>query len=1586
MYSDPEGLMVMATKTKKRFVPGILYAGMIFATLLFFSCKLGLGGEVDLQAPVLAITSHQNLDYVGVPCILSGTARDNVRVQTVKVYDGRTNKLYGNASIDGENWHVELNLPEGDTALRVVAYDGNDNSSYESVKQLTLMVDSTPPVIETVEIRRPGGWIQYLLEREVLEAADPLDYLAADSFQNEQFSLNAELDDESNIDNATVNLLDSSGTVLFSKVSTESSAFNPVWTITHDELVAINPAHATGRHYFRITVDTQDAAGNPTGGIATNTDQFLWLCWYPESDYPRINITTASDGTITIPKDASMPVEFWDDDGLGIAHARLMPLADWNALSGSTDNDKINSLIANPSRSTILGASQNLTGNPRQRVVKIAAGTQSGSFRLVLLCRDEKTTSANLWYGRSIPVQVTDEDSPIVIVDSPEENTFPTISSGTEFIIDGAILDNRGATVLRAAWIPAGIPDQEAVLESTKEALRNSTVASGASETLPNGVVLRGVPLSGTTTRTVDGQVYYSRDFSISYDILNSFTYEGVNENDAKLFVFYTTDEDENDEWRIFRLPGNSALPTVTFTYPAQDLQVHSNETAFPLSFTITTPGNLPLDSVILQDTSGATPVAETFVQTGTDFTMTKTVADMAGWADPERRTWQVTVRDILGNESMQSRTVIFTRIPALTRITSGAINGTFKEGDEIMLQAVFSNAVRVPAGSEPRLRLRYSAGDTVDKYAEYHSGSGTNTLYFRFIVPAGAQSADLRSWTTPIDLDGGSILSTEGSGTAAHLPGINGHPVFVNGDGNNLQDSKNIALDGIPPVISGLSFTDRWYREGETIQFSLTLNEPPLVSGDPELRLVGRIAASFVRTAGTTVIFEYTVQASENFASIGWNLLTCMIETDRLMITDLAGNPLSLSTTGTGSAGGIDTGIPPAPVIQSPAARAYNTDQNLILNMPSPGGSPETAEYSLDGGLTWNSYTVPVLLADGEYVITARRIDAAGNVSPIATPRAVEIGKTFPAIIAISCENPDGVYTEDDVLTFKVSFDRPVHTTSAAGLLTFAGGASTLTAAIRESETDTTALYFERIIPAGSEMYPVQISALNLSGVVDHFGNTNATPTITGRYTMRPTLAVDSASPQVASRAPSAGAVLSRNGSGESVLTLTFNENVWVESGTIKVYRSGAWLIPPVLTESEFAAVYYNSALTEAQRTALMQTENGSPALHPLTGQPLGPYKKTTHGLKLQGGSWVPDTATKYVLAFETGLDNAAIRAAFEAADYHRYVIDVTSFRVTGSGTKTITVVLPEPLPHGREWACDISAESFRDGGGNTSAAESWQFWSDKTATPVVRIDRYSQGEGAVQPLATATYNAGDILTAGSLTGEETFGKRDKKTVPSGYVRVRIDCETPNAEISFAAKRESTATITTGGLAANTTRKSANADISDTELASLADLSALATAMTYKTYFPLGDGAIDTAGKYYVAASATKEASGGEPALADSDRGYEGAFKSVIMYREPGSGGSYTRFQGSNIEGGMPTISGFPLRDADPDLRFTKHSYEKGDDWYWHSWEIVCDWYNQSARTNWQTNDNYLFNTYGDYLYAYQKLYYGGGPWTDAQ
>jgi hypothetical protein len=713
-------------------------------------------------------------------------------------------------------------------------------------------------------------------------------------------------------------------------------------------------------------------------------------------------------------------------------------------------------------------------------------------------------------------------------------------------------------------------------------------------------------------------------------------------------------------------------------------------------------------------------------------------------------------------------------------------------------------------------------------------------------------------------------------------------------------------------------------------------------------------------------------VQSGDDLASIGWNLANCIGSADLATITDVAGNPLVLTATGTGSSGGIDTTAPATPEFTSPAAGAYNFNQNIILDTPATTGSPELTQYSLDGGFTWTDYSPPHTLGDGEYELVARRLDEAGNVSAYTASRAVEIGTDFPDIVAISCENPDGVYTAGETLTFKVSFDRPVKTTSDAAFMTVGDGAASQMAKVVQNTTLSTALDFKYTVETGDEFNPIDVRGLNLSGVQDRFGNTDETPDIAGANINRPDLRVDASAPQIISRTPAANEALARNGSGDSVITLEFDEPVWVETGTIEVYRYGNWLVPPVMTEDEFAEVYYR--LSAAQREALMQTVNGSPALHELTGQPLGPYKKTTHGLVESGDFWIPDTSTKYVLEFERDLDDADIRNALEKAGYHRYEVDVTSYRVTDSGRDTITITLPEPLPDGREWKCVISAGSFRDAGGNTLGEESWRFWSDKTATPVVRVDRYSQGEGSVQPYD----DAGTIAY-------ETFGNRDKTTRPRGYVRARIDCETPGAVISYGWTLGDSVTINDSlPLPGNEHRGPDNKD-DNTKDISTDDITDITTSFTYGNYFLLGDGKLDTACKYYVAATATKAASGGEPALAASDRGYEGAFKSIILYRDPGHNQPnhpYTRFQGSNIEGGMPTISGFPLRDADPDLRFTKHAYQDGDNWYWHSWEIVSDWYNQSARQNWQTNPNYILNTYGDYLYTYQKTYYPNGPW----
>ena len=673
-----------------------------------------------------------------------------------------------------------------------------------------------------------------------------------------------------------------------------------------------------------------------------------------------------------------------------------------------------------------------------------------------------------------------------------------------------------------------------------------------------------------------------------------------------------------------------------------------------------------------------------------------------------------------------------------------------------------------------------------------------------------------------------------------------------------------------------------------------------------------------------------------------------------------------------------MDTTAPVAPGVSGVTNGAkYNNAVTITLTGLESGAQ---GFYSLNGGVSWLNYTGPVTVGtSGTYTLVARQRDAAGNDSPISDPVSFEVNTAFPAIEELSCENPDGTYGIGSVMRFKLVFANKVRTIGSGATVTIGSGGSAKTAAVVQNPTGASVLYFEYTVSAGDTFNPVTVSAIDLTNVRDLYGNSPGTVTVPTFN--RPSLKIDGVPPAVSNRSPEPNTA-----SSSSQISVTFNEPIFVESGLIEVSRTGNWYIPVVLTEAEFAAIYYSSALTAADRQTLMFTdENGSPLLHPQTGQPVGPYRKITHGLKLSGSTYVPDTATKYVLDFPfSAADNedvtytldlnndgdtldpgetrtiaaGAIRTVLEKTGYHKQTIDVASSAVSVSNDNTVTITLPKPLVRGRQWTVTIPAGAFRDGAGNTNGEISWSFWSAQVATPVIRVDRYSHGWGAQEP----------IVSGGSITGYRPVGNADITTVPTGYVRVRIDCETPGATIQYGTLTMSSATVDPTGVGSNGYRVSTNADATAT------DLSGIDSATTYAGFFPLGDGALDTAIKYYIAAVATKEANGSDPALTVSDRGYEGAFKSIIMYRQPGSTGPL-RFQGSNIQGGMPTISGFPLRDADPDIRFSKYAYNTGTNWYWISWEIVSTWYNQSVRSNWQ--QGYYENSYGNYLYSYKKTYW---------
>jgi hypothetical protein len=112
---------------------------------------------------------------------------------------------------------------------------------------------------------------------------------------------------------------------------------------------------------------------------------------------------------------------------------------------------------------------------------------------------------------------------------------------------------------------------------------------------------------------------------------------------------------------------------------------------------------------------------------------------------------------------------------------------------------------------------------------------------------------------------------------------------------------------------------------------------------------------------------------------------------------------------------------------------------------------------------------------------------------------------------------------------------------------------------------------------------------------------------------------------------------------------------------------------------------------------------------------------------------------------------------------------------------------------------------------------------------------------------------------------------------------------------------------------------------------------------------------------------------------------GYEGIFRTVIaLLYGTNRDNNVVVVEGSNIKNGMPSIAGFPVRDAEEtgDNRFVKVFWRNSNtpnQYYWVSTEIVCEWYflkwggsGGATHQEYGEVNNYLLVGYGDLTYSY--------------
>ena len=1596
-----------------------------------------MGEAVDLEAPVLTITSPEKFSYQQLAFTITGTCTDNVRVDRVVITDKETGYHFGDAVIEGENWSIDLVLTteqEGEVTFLCEAIDPKHNSSTHSARSITLLVDEHAPVAKSWYVDR-GNSIQTQLEtQEFLQALDFNLSRNKNYPQNEEFTLYGSFYDAMGIDTITVRLYEDNVPVIEkTKIVTDDgsanyvgdgkSIYSPEFKFTHNELKAAKASLNSGKHYLRVEYYAKDN-DDPLHYNEHTVDTEKYILWYPESDYPGVQQINVEDGKIRASVGSSIPVDFFDDDGLLEVYCALK-----NSISGTPEAyvETLKSNLANGNKS----AFQNPDDANGESVVSEVFASATTDYpktitapnipkQMYLLAAAKDKNSK--WNARVIPVEVTDSNKPMLFIESPTENETPNMGtsahpgSGQLFSFKGYSLDTKGSNYIKIVYEPDTSTSRE---QKAKALLAQYASDTTAKKVLSTGEVIWYQKITGTDMSSG----WNHQDFEIEMDLFNDFK-DGSGKstaNNSKFFEILLVDTDGNEIYKPFILDGDSGTPLIEIVEPDTELKVH-DYTVDDLVIKFRGYKNSGIGmqtnkykiTTKIGDSANSTKTYEYNVaQTdgskltvGDDGYASLTIpkATLDTWAKIEAQpTFTFYATDILGNGGLgeDMRSVILSPKPVINSITINKNDGTYKAGDVLIIKVSFSKQVKKGGATNPRLVLKYSDSDTTKKYANYDGGNNSNAFTFTFTVPDGAESDKLIC--EGFDITSANVLAGGATICATELGEGNIYTAISPADKD--FDGKTIKLDGKAPKISGINIssddTINYCTVDKKITAELIMSEPVLVSGSPKLVLKAvstnptnstNVNFNFQKMDGNKLYFAYTVASNSPQGRITYELGSSFSATDKAYIKDEAGNVLDLNqnTTTGNSDVYIDRINPSTPGISEPAAGTYNEAKTIVLTGIETGA---TAFYSTDGGVSWDEYDNDnrPALGDGEYDVRVYQVDQAGNESGKSGARKVTIDASFPSVTNFTIDVADGIYGSGTEIPFVLDFSDEILVSAVTDIqLKFTNKTSSesrtcnLTAVPSGGKASKFNFTYET--QASDNFEGIIVTEITFAnGVKDAYNNTPAFATTPKKLTPtncdflaaddggnRENITLDGVAPTIPSNgyAPANGGIASMtdNSSGSFKITLTFSENVFKETGTIILQRKGEWAIPAVMTNEEFLK-YYNK-MTKANKDIVRRLgSDGDDLKHGRTGIEVGPYRRITHGLKVKGSNYVPDTDTKFVLAYELGLYDgsaalnngtetgtftvtvAQIRAALESVGYHQHKVDVASDYVTVTG-KTVEITFAEAIEDGREWELVIPGTAFRDNAENfykgmnvTGSTDTYSLWSNNVAQPVVRVDRYTHGWGAKEPNTDGTFTT-ITVNQGKYKNANPAANSSAAIAPTGYVRARIDCETPGVTIKYSTLGINGAVWTTTppeGVAYNATGGTSYA-FNDNGIATtngankytrqvLADITTTninkrgATTIAQGKDIIIGDGNYTAARKDYITAYATKTG------FTDSENGYEGVFKTIVYYTS-NTQRRIVNVEGGTAPGGQSCVFGFPLKDAtdenDPTNagRYSKNMY----------------------------------------------------------
>lgn len=746
---------------------------LIFVTLtslLFLSCQIGLGKEVDLEAPTIKLTKMQSGTvelssakfgggiYCGKKVSFFGTATDNEGVDSVYAEIKWSNeteyKHFADATLTGETFRFDLIFEQNGTAyIKFVATDKAKNYNVNSSKVVTLLVDDQAPVGEAWYIdRHINGIIYPLKDIEELKKVDFNSQDNKDVAQNVAFSICSAFKDEMGIKpgSISIQIKNEKNELICTIPNSSTNDYSPVFRITHDTLVKGNAALDTGRHFLQIWYNAEDIVELPDSNKAQDVQvPGGWFVWEPESDYPKITqspLPVENTNEVLVNVKDTVYATLFDDDGLKEVFCALLTNNEYNQIKDNqnlaTNIQEIIDLV--PEKERPARVKKYTPTNSTERDVRLSFTAPDSPQGMYLVCYvkdvyEKTTTKVQL-------ITVTDASAPILHIASPANNSIPEVtmsndSKSATVTIEGQTLDTSGCTYLEFLWVPNSFDQDHNKKAEKANAVFNSISSSeyapqsednakqSSLENGENGIKLWSVKLEPEETA---GNGYKKQKFNFNIDLLNDF---GTEKNEEKFFVVRVTRKDGKQTIQQYKLSADNLPPVIKSFKPEAKTQIVESNEDYVLEFYAEKTNRVAIDTSkykIYQ--SGTTPPLKLGSYDSSTKTYKYTIpkTTLEEWEiKTEKPVFIFEAADIFGNSVSSQYTLIINNLPQLKSITSPAPQNC-KLGQEILINANFSSAITLTDAelNGSYILLTNIKNDSSEKEckAVYKSGAGSQT------------------------------------------------------------------------------------------------------------------------------------------------------------------------------------------------------------------------------------------------------------------------------------------------------------------------------------------------------------------------------------------------------------------------------------------------------------------------------------------------------------------------------------------------------------------------------------------------------------------------------------------------------------------------------------------------------------------------------------------------------------------------------------------------------------------------------------------------------------------------------------------